>query len=117
MIPPVLRIAHVQESIRSIRALVTTRSREELERDSVARAALERFFEVLSEASRHIPADWKAKYPDVPWRNIAGLGNVIRHAYDQVDLDVLWDVQLTHLMRLESALDDMLRNAPREGPA
>lgn len=108
MLPPELRIAHVQESIRSIRELVSSRSREELEKDSIARAALERFFEILSEASRHVPADWKVKHPEVPWRNIAGLGNVIRHAYDHVDLDILWDIQLNHLAKLERVLDEML---------
>lgn len=104
----------MQESILSIHDLLAARSREQIEHDKVARAALERFFEILSEASRHIPADWKALYPEKPWRDIAGLGNIIRHAYDHVDIDVPWDVQLNHLIHLERALNEMLSSRPQD---
>ncbi len=45
-------------------------------------AAVERYLERLSEASRHVPDALKEKHPNIDWRGVADLGNVLRHAYD-----------------------------------
>ncbi len=44
----------------------------------------ERGIEIISEASRHIPEHLKATEPEIPWRQIAGIGNVLRHGYESV---------------------------------
>lgn len=48
------------------------------------RAIIERDLEVLSEASRSLPDTLKAGYPDLDWRGIADIGNVLRHGYDRL---------------------------------
>ena len=51
--------------------------------------------EIISEASRRLPAEMKARYPAVPWKNMAGAGNVYRHDYEDVAAKLVWDtVQL-----------------------
>jgi uncharacterized protein with HEPN domain len=77
--------------------------------DAVIRAAFERFLEIVSEASRHVPDDWKANYgPDIPWREVGDLGNVLRHAYHRTDVRALWLVYEDDLDPLEAAVDAML---------
>jgi uncharacterized protein with HEPN domain len=103
------RLAHVKEAIRDVRNLLKDRTRSELEGDSVLRAAFERFVEIISEASRHIPSEWKARFgPEIPWRDIANVGNVLRHVYDRVEVDILWAVDTDDLDPLETAIDAML---------
>jgi uncharacterized protein with HEPN domain len=46
---------------------------------------VERCIEIVSEATRHIPTELKTRYPDIPWQQIAGIGNVLRHDFDLVD--------------------------------
>ena len=61
---------------------------------------VERGLEIVSEASRHLGDDVKGRHPEVPWRRIAGIGNVLRHEYDRVAADVMWHVvqqDLDHL--------------------
>ena len=53
------------------------------------RYAAERCIEIVSEASRRIPADWKAEHPSIPWSDIAGIGSVLRHDYEDVNLDII----------------------------
>jgi uncharacterized protein with HEPN domain len=53
---------------------------------------VERGLEIVSDASRHLGADLRARHPDIPWRRIAGVGNVLRHEYDRVAADVMWRV-------------------------
>jgi uncharacterized protein with HEPN domain len=104
----VLRIADIKDRIAAIRALLAGKSAADIERDRVVRAALERFVEVISEASRHLPEAWKAEHEDVPWRRVADIGNIIRHAYDAVDLPTLWAIYERDLDPLEAAIDAML---------
>jgi uncharacterized protein with HEPN domain len=54
-----------------------------------------RCLEIISEASRRLPAEMKARYPAIAWKNIAGAGNVYRHDYENVAAKLVWDtVQL-----------------------
>lgn len=48
--------------------------------DDVETLALQRAIEIISEASRHIPEETKARHATTPWRRIADIGNTLRHA-------------------------------------
>jgi uncharacterized protein with HEPN domain len=57
--------------------------------------AVVRCLEIISEASRRLPDELKARHPSLPWRDIAGAGNVYRHDYEDVAAKIVWDtVQL-----------------------
>ncbi|MBM3952044.1 MAG: DUF86 domain-containing protein [Rhodospirillales bacterium] len=49
------------------------------------RRATERGIEIISEASRHLPSETKARFPAIPWPEIAAIGNLLRHEYAKVD--------------------------------
>lgn len=66
------------------------------------RLAIERLLQVVSEASRFIPDDVKAKNPAINWRGLADLGNWLRHAYHRTDADLLWDMIEDDLPPLET---------------
>ncbi len=75
--------------------------------NGIERAALERFFEIVSKASRHIPEALKAQYPDIRWRGIADLGNALRHGYDAIDMERLVKIDkhdMNHLRAVVAAL-------------
>ena len=70
--------------------------------------AVTRCLEIISEASRRLPDELKARYAYVPWRQIAGSGNFYRHDYEDVLPGILWDTVLHHLDVLERAVNDEL---------
>jgi uncharacterized protein with HEPN domain len=45
---------------------------------------------MISEASRRLPDQLKDRYPEIPWKKVAGIGNVLRHDYENVVPDALW---------------------------
>jgi uncharacterized protein with HEPN domain len=97
------RLGHMLEAIDEIDAL--TAQKHAL--NGIERAALERFFEIVSKASRHIPEALKAQYPDIPWRGIADLGNALRHGYDAIDMETLVKIakhDMNHLRAVVAAL-------------
>lgn len=84
-------------------------------KDRAARAANERFLEILSEASRHIPEEWKGEFPHVPWRQAADLGNFIRHAYHKIDLEILWAIYENDLGAIENVVDKLMDRSKPAG--
>ena len=59
--------------------------------------------EIISEASRRLSDDLKARHPDIPWMKIAGIGNVLRHNYESIAAPVMWALVQTDLPILEKA--------------
>lgn len=78
------------------------------------RDIIERCIEVISEASRRLPDEWKARHPHIRWRNVADIGNVLRHDYDGVIGPILTDVVLVQIDVLETAVRDMLADLDAE---
>ena len=53
--------------------------------------AVTRCLEIISEATRPLPDDLKGRHPSIPWKRIAGAGNVYRHDYEDVAAHYLWE--------------------------
>jgi uncharacterized protein with HEPN domain len=65
-------------------------------------------FAIIGEAARHIPPDVTAAHPEVPWRAIADMRNVVVHAYFSVEPKVLWETIQNDLPRLTATVERML---------
>ena len=78
---------------------------ERLRRDEKAYDAVVRNLEVIGEAAKHIPETVRARMPGIEWRKIAGLRDVIAHAYFGIDDAVLWDVVRNKVPALVEALE------------
>jgi uncharacterized protein with HEPN domain len=65
-------------------------SQEAFEGDHLRQYAVVRCLEIISEASRRLPAELKARHPGIPWREIATAGNVYRHEYGRVAPRRVW---------------------------
>jgi uncharacterized protein with HEPN domain len=51
-----------------------------------------RALEIIGEAAKRLPEDLRKSYPDIPWKGMAGMRDRIIHGYDNVDLQIVWDV-------------------------
>jgi uncharacterized protein with HEPN domain len=105
---PFLRLTDIVEAIELIRNEMAGVTIEEFERDKRKRWAIERGIEIISEASRHLPNELKARHPHIPWAKVAGIGNVLRHEYEHVAHDVLWRVSFDDLVPLEKVCREEL---------
>ena len=61
-------------------------------RDETLRRAFVRSLEIIGEASKKIPPETAAMYPEVEWRSMAGMRDRLIHGYFGVDYDLVWDV-------------------------
>lgn len=103
-----LRIYDMLDNIGHAREATADLSFDTYLEQRITQLATERSIGIISEASRHLPADLKAAAPEVPWQKIAGMGNVLRHDYCEVAPEIIWNVVQNDLAPLEAALRRML---------
>ena len=72
--------------------------------DDKTHYAVVRALEIVSEASRHLSDELKERHPDIPWRAIRDAGNVYRHRYLSVSLEVIWETVKRDLPPLRDAM-------------
>ena len=77
---------------------------------------VERGVEIISEASRRLPDALKARHPEIPWPKVAGIGNVLRHDYEDVAAPVMWKLVHDDLPVLEAVCRAELVAAQKDGP-
>jgi uncharacterized protein with HEPN domain len=111
-VPPTLgdRLIHVLTAIEDIRAALAGRSIEDFAADPLRRMAVERLFEIMSEASRYIPKEIKDREKDIAWQKLADLGNLLRHAYHRIDPGILWEIVQNDLEPLERFVGGIIQN-------
>ena len=91
----------ILEAIQRIRVKTDGISFEAFEADWERRWLVERGAEIVSEASRRLTDVLKTRHTGIPWKRIAGIGNVPRHDYDIVSARVLWNMARGDLAPLE----------------
>lgn len=98
---PAARLFDIVQAIAHIRDVAAGVSLDNFKADWRKRWMVERGIEIISEASRHLGDELKSRHPEIPWRRIAGVGNVLRHEYDRVAADVLWNLAQDELPLLD----------------
>jgi uncharacterized protein with HEPN domain len=76
--------------------------------------AVVRCLEIISEASRRLPAEFKDRYAWIPWSRIAAAGNVYRHDYDEVETRIVWDTVKGALPELRAVVESELKAMPKK---
>ena len=75
----------------------------------------ERGIQIVSEASRRLPDELKARHPTIPWSKVAAIGNVLRHEYQNIAAPLIWEVVHDHLHELERVCrEELARQQPSE---
>lgn len=78
------------------------------------RHGVQRGIEIISEAVRHIPDELLQLSPDVPWKQVRDIGNVLRHEYHRIEDSIVWAVVADDLPPLRAAIE--LIQASLEAP-
>lgn len=107
----------ILEAIDDARRFAEDVSYAELEDDLRTQYALQRAFEIIGEATKNVDDSIRERYPDVPWRKMAGMRDVIVHKYFAVNLDVVWDTIYGDFPQIRPRLRDILEEHFDEGTA
>lgn len=92
---------HAREAM----AMAEGKTRGDLDTNRMLNLALVKLIEIVGEAANRVSSDEQTRYPQIPWQQIIGLRNRLVHGYDQVDLDILWQILIHDLPPLVAELE------------
>lgn len=99
--------AELRDAINGIMAATSGKTFEDCDRDWLLQRGIERALEIISEASRHLPDEALAIAPEIPWKQIRAIGNILRHQYHAVANDIVWAVVVSDIEPLYAAVRKM----------
>ena len=102
----------IPESIRKVRTYTAGMDRGQFEADEKTVDAVVRNLEIIGEAVKQISNHVRQTHPQVPWRKISGLRDILIHQYFGINVDIIWDIVETKLAELERAVRDHLGDSP-----
>jgi uncharacterized protein with HEPN domain len=102
--PPQRCFSDIKNAIEMIEQFTAGMDFEAFRSKPMAVAAAERKLQIISESATRLGTEAERSCPDQPWRDIRGIGNQLRHAYERVDLATVWDAITDDLPPLKAAV-------------
>jgi uncharacterized protein with HEPN domain len=102
------RLLHILEAISEIEDYTRNFDFEKFYRASMVRYASIKQLEIIGEAANHISNDLMTKYPEIEWRKIIALRNLLIHEYFGVDAKIVWDIIQEDLPELKRSVETIL---------
>lgn len=100
-------VADIRVEVANLKKFLQGRSADELKADTMRLYACIRSLEVIGEAAKNIPEEFKKKHPSVPWRKMAGMRDVLIHGYFGIDPKIVWKTINESIPELEKALKSL----------
>ena len=105
---PHVRLGHMLDEIDAILSATAGIAAEAVMADYVTTRAVERAIQIVSEAAKDPPPEVRGLEPDVPWPEIIGIGNLLRHEYYRIKTSEISAILTDHLPRLRPAIVRLL---------
>lgn len=111
-----MRLRHIRDDIEALIASVDGMADDAILASHIHRRALERSVEIVSEAAKALP-DWlRQTEPEIAWKDIIGIGNLLRHEYYRIDDTTMLNILRIHLPKLLAAVGRMEQRLPEASP-
>lgn len=107
---PLVFIGHILESIEKIEKYTKNLTKEKLTKDEKIQDAIIRRIEVIGEAAKNMPNDFRNEHLEVEWSEIIRTRDKITHHYFGVDLDIVWDIVKRDLPDLKKKIQAILKD-------
>ncbi|NVM56237.1 MAG: DUF86 domain-containing protein [Candidatus Helarchaeota archaeon] len=100
-------IDDILESIIKIENYTNTLTKKDFHENTQVQDAVLRRLEIIGEAVKHIPLEFRKKYTKIPWEKIAGMRDILIHAYSRVNLERVWKVIKEDIFELKNNILEM----------
>lgn len=105
---PLVYLEDMMQMIDEIESFTVGYDLDRFSKDLKTFRAVTQCLEIMGEAVKRVPASFRDKYPSVPWRDIAGMRDVLIHSYDGINVETVWKVVAHRLPELKANLKTIL---------
>ena len=107
---PIEYLRHIQDECNFILSVIgRDLTKEEFLENEVLKRAVVRSLEIIGEASKNIPGDFKLRWKNINWKNMAGMRDRLIHDYMGVNYSIVWDVVKTKIPDLRIQLAEVIK--------
>jgi len=99
------------ESSNRISEYIKGKSREDFEDDFELQDAVVRRLEIIGEAIKHLPQEFRDQHPDIAWRKATGMRDILIHNYDDIEFDQVWLTITEVLPAFKEQIKDLLESS------
>ncbi|MFU8861660.1 MAG: DUF86 domain-containing protein [Cyclonatronaceae bacterium] len=107
---PDVYLKDILESIEHIQRFLDGVSEDEFYENIEKQDAVLRRLEIIGEAVKHLPEEIREEHPDIPWRQIAGMRDIIIHEYFGITLEMVWIVATEDILELKTKVDAIIKS-------
>jgi uncharacterized protein with HEPN domain len=106
---PLEYLRHILDETEYLAVQANALSRDPFVQDETLKRAFVRSLEIIGEATKKVPPEFRQRYPNVEWRAMAGIRDRLIHDYFGVDYDIVWDVVVNKVLVLREQIKEILR--------
>ncbi|MFH1940743.1 MAG: DUF86 domain-containing protein [bacterium] len=108
-------LRHILDETEYIIDQVKSLHKEEFVRNGTLIRAFVRSLEIIGEATKKIPEDFRLSYPQIEWKEMAGMRDRLIHDYMGVDNDIVWDVVINKIPYLYEEIKKIIAHELKKG--
>lgn len=105
---PIEFLKHIADECSYLLSVSKNLSKDEFLDDETLKRAVVRSLEIIGEATKKIPADFKVKWNSIQWKNMAGMRDRLIHDYIGVNYTIVWDVLKNKIPALAIQIEEVL---------
>ena len=106
---PIDYVRHILDECNYILSVCSTLKKDEFLEDETLKRAIARSLEIIGEATKKVPADFKVKWGTIQWKNMAGMRDRLIHDYHGVNYSIVWDVIKNKITELQIQISQVLQ--------
>jgi uncharacterized protein with HEPN domain len=105
---PIEFLKHIADECSYLLSISIELSKDNFLEDETLKRAVVRSLEIIGEATKKIPADFKVKWNSIQWKNMAGMRDRLIHDYIGVNYSIVWDVLINKIPALNAQIQEVL---------